>query len=111
METTETPVPESAPATVATVGAPEVSLGSELAMIKDLTGGNPVVTVILGALLVVGGPAGWKFWNNRQKLKKEAEEAKLDHELALKKLELETKVKLAEIEEDSEDKPKKKKKG
>lgn len=111
METTETTPLESAPATVATVGTPELSIGSELAAIKDLTGGNPVVTVILGALVVVGGPAGWKFWNNRQKLKKEAEEAKLDHELALKKLELETKVKLAEIEDDGDDKPKKKKKG
>ena len=95
--------------TVATVEQPAdmLGIGSELAMLKDVTGGNPVVTVILAALVVVGGPAGWKFWNNRQKLKKEAEEAKLAHELEMKKLELETQVKLAEI---ADDEPKKKKK-
>ena len=100
------------PATVATVEQPSdaLGLGSELAMLKDITGGNPVVTVILAALIVVGGPAGWKFWNNRQKLKKEAEEARLAHELEMKKLELETQVKLAEIAEDDEPKKKKGKK-
>ena len=100
------PVQESpAPQTVASVEVPAApALGAELAMIKDLTGGNPVVTVLLAALVVVGGPAGWKFWTKRQESKKELEE---------KRLELETKVKLAKIKAESDDeeceKPKKKK--
>jgi predicted negative regulator of RcsB-dependent stress response len=90
-----------APHTVATVGA-EPSLGSELAMVKDLTGGNPVVTVVLAAILMVGGPAGWKFWTARQKAKTELEE---------KRMELEAKIKLAEIKAaDNDDEPKKGKK-
>lgn len=104
MENTE----QEMPPTTASVSTPSdmLGIGSELAMIKDITGGNPVVTIILAVLLVVGGPAGWKFWNNRQKLKQEAEEAKLQHELDMKKLELETQVKLAEIADD-DDEPKK----
>jgi predicted negative regulator of RcsB-dependent stress response len=87
--------------TVATVGT-EPSLGSELAMVKDLTGGNPVVTIILAAILMVGGPAGWKFWTARQKAKTELEE---------KRMELEAKIKLAEIKAaDNDDEPKKGKK-
>jgi len=98
----ETP---AAPQTVASVESPAVpALGAEFAMIKDLTGGNPVVTVLLAVLLVVGGPAGWKFWTKRQDAKKELEE---------KRLELETKVKLAKIKAEAdaeeEEKPKKKK--
>jgi predicted negative regulator of RcsB-dependent stress response len=105
-------VNNEAPATVASVEQPAdmLGIGSELAMLKDITGGNPVVTVILAALVVVGGPAGWKFWNNRQKLKKEEKEAQLQHELEMKKLELETQVKLAEIADDDDDSKKKGKK-
>ena len=100
------PVQETPAQTVASVEVPAApTLGAELAMIKDLTGGNPVVTVLLAALVVVGGPAGWKFWTKRQEAKKELEE---------KRLELETKVKLAKIKADSEsdeecEKPKRKK--
>jgi len=98
----ETPAVQQTVASVETPVSP--ALGAELAMIKDLTGGNPVVTVLLAALVVVGGPAGWKFWTKRQEAKKELEE---------KRLELETKVKLAKIKADSEsadeEKPKKKK--
>lgn len=89
-------------ATTATVAAPEPALGAELAMLKDLTGGNPVVTVLLAVLVVVGGPAGWKFWTKRQESKNELEE---------KRLELEAKIKLAKIKADSDDEEKPKKKG
>jgi len=73
--------------TIATVGV-QTGVGSELAMIKDLTGGNPIVIVILAILIALAGPAGWKFWTSRQKAKMELEE---------KRLELEAKIKLAEI--------------
>ena len=85
----------------ASVATPQQSLGSELVMLKDLTGGNPVVTVLLAILVVVGGPAGWKFWTKRQESKNELEQ---------KRLELEAKIKLAKIKADSEDEEKPKKK-
>ena len=83
--------------TVASIGVP--GMGSEIAMVKDLTGGNPVVTIILAVLVTLAGPAGWKFWTSRQKAKLELEE---------KRLELEAKVKLAEIKAaDNDNEPQK----
>jgi hypothetical protein len=99
METQET-VP-----TIATVGAPQSAAG-ELAALQSIGGGSSTVMIIMGILAVVGGKAGWKFWADWRKQK---------HEEAMKKLELEAKVKLAEIGEDSSceespvEKPKKRK--
>lgn len=67
--------------TVASVAQPE-SAASELAALKDLAGGNPVLTVVLALVAVVGGKAGWKFFSDRSKLK---------HEVEMKKLEIEEK--------------------
>jgi hypothetical protein len=75
-----------------------------LDMISKLSGGHPVVTIILVAMILLGGKAGWAFWTKRQKLKIELEE---------KRLELETKVKLAQIKADDDNeecKPKRKRK-
>lgn len=69
-----------------------------LDMISKLSGGHPVVTIILVGMILLGGKAGWAFWTKRQKLKIELEE---------KRLELETKVKLAQIKADDDDEPKK----
>ena len=93
----EVVVPAPAP-TQASVGVPD-ELTASLGMVKDLTGGNPVVAVILVAILVLGGKAGWGFWEKRQKLKAELEE---------KRMELDAKIKLAQIKAD-DDEPKKKK--
>ena len=68
--------------TVATVAQPQTMAG-ELAQLKELTGGNPVVTVILVAVVIFGSGAGWKFWKKKSEQK---------HELEMKKLELEAKV-------------------
>jgi hypothetical protein len=84
-------VESAAPATQASVEVP--SIGSDLAVVKDLAGGNSAVTVILALIVAAGGKYGWGFWNKRQKLK---------HEVEMKKLELEAQIKLAEIEHEKE---------
>jgi len=66
--------------------------------ITNLTGGNPVVAIILVAMLVLGGKAGWAFWEKRQKINADLEE---------KRLELEAKIKLAQIKADDDNEPKK----
>ena len=43
--------------TVASVAQPQTMAG-ELAQLKELTGGNPVVTVILVAVVILGSGAG-----------------------------------------------------
>ena len=68
--------------TVASVAQPQ-SMAGELAQLKELPGGNPVVTVILVAVVVLGSGAGWKFWQKKSEQK---------HELEMKKLELEAKA-------------------
>lgn len=68
--------------TVATVAQPQ-SMAGELAQLKELTGGNPVVTIILVAVVILGSGAGWKFWQKKSEQK---------HELEMKKLELEAKA-------------------
>ncbi len=68
--------------TVASVAQPQ-SMAGELAQLKELTGGNPVVTVILVAVVILGSGAGWKFWQKKSEQK---------HELEMKKLELEAKA-------------------
>jgi len=68
--------------TVASVAQPQTMAG-ELAQLKELTGGNPVVTVILVAVVILGSGAGWKFWQKKSEQK---------HELEMKKLELEAKA-------------------
>lgn len=79
---------------VASVGQPESAAG-ELAALKDLAGGNSVLMVVLALIAVVGGKAGWKFWQDRAKLK---------HEETMKRMELEaeaakTKAKVEAIKE------------
>lgn len=51
----------------------------DLSQIQGLAGGNPIVTVILALIVVGGGTAGWKFWNQK---------SKQNHELELQKLEI-----------------------
>lgn len=85
MENNEAELPPAK--TIATVGA-EPGIGSELSVVQHLNGGSSVVTIILAVIVALAGPAGWKFWTARQKAKTELEE---------KRLELEAKVKLAEI--------------
>ena len=74
----------------------------EISAIKAVSGGSPVVTILLAIIVMFGGPAAWKFWTARQKAKAELEE---------KRLELEAKIELAKIKaeaEAEEDKPEKK---
>ena len=75
--------------TVASVAQPQ-SMAGELAQLKELTGGNPVVTVILVAVVILGSGAGWKFWQKKSEQK---------HELEMKKLELEAQAKKVEAKE------------
>jgi predicted negative regulator of RcsB-dependent stress response len=68
--------------TTATVAQPQTMAG-ELAQLKELTGGNPVVAIVLVAIVILGSGAGWKFWQKKSEQK---------HELEMKKLELEAKA-------------------
>jgi predicted negative regulator of RcsB-dependent stress response len=68
--------------TVASVAQPQTMAG-ELGQLKELTGGNPVVAIVLVAIVILGSGAGWKFWQKKSEQK---------HELEMKKLELEAKV-------------------
>ena len=68
--------------TVASVAQPQTMAG-ELAQLKELTGGNPVVAIVLVAIVILGSGAGWKFWQKKSEQK---------HELEMKKLELEAKA-------------------
>lgn len=94
--------------TVASVGAPQSAAG-ELAVLQGAAaGGNSTVMIIMALLALVGGKAGWKFWSDWRKQ---------EHEEDMKKLELEAKIKLAEmgeevspVEESPVEKPKKKSK-
>jgi uncharacterized protein HemX len=79
---TELPLEPFAATTTATVTQPQTMAG-ELAQLKELTGGNPIVTVVLVAVVVLGSGAGWKFWQKKSEQK---------HELEMKKLELEAKA-------------------
>ena len=85
-------VPAPAPMQ-ASVGVMD-SLTSELAIVRDLTGGNPIVAIILVSILVLGGKAGWAFWTTRQELKADLEE---------KRMELAAKIKLAKIKAEDND--------
>lgn len=62
------------------------SMAGELAQLKELTGGNPIVTVVLVAVVILGSGAGWKFWQKKSEQK---------HELEMKKLEMQVKEKKA----------------
>ena len=72
--------------TVASVAQPQ-NLAGDLAIVKDLAGGNSAVTVILALIVVLGGGAGWKFWTKRSELK---------HEQKLKEMELQAEIAKAE---------------
>lgn len=68
------------PATVATTEVPDApNAAPDLSQIQGLAGGNPIVTVILALIVVGGGTAGWKFWNQK---------SKQNHELRLQELEV-----------------------
>ena len=75
---------------MASVGAPQ-DAASQIAALQSAAGGNGTVMVVLALLALVGGKTGWKFWTDWRKQK---------HEEAMKALELEAKVKLAEIGEE-----------
>lgn len=69
-----------APATHATTEVPDApNAAPDLSQIQGLAGGNPIVTVILALIVVGGGTAGWKFWNQK---------SKQNHELKLQELEV-----------------------
>ena len=68
--------------TVASVGAPDNIVG-QLAGLKELTGGNPIIGVVMVAVVLLGSGAGMKFWTNRSKQK---------HEEAMRKMELEAEL-------------------
>lgn len=68
--------------TVASVAQPQTMVG-ELVQLKELTGGNPIVTVVLVVVVLLGSGAGWKLWQKKSEQK---------HELEMKKLELEAKA-------------------
>jgi hypothetical protein len=51
----------------------------DLSQISQLSGGNPIVTVILALVLVGGGTAGWKFWQKK---------SEQNHELKMQELEV-----------------------
>ena len=57
--------------TVASVQHP-VAGGLDLSQIKDLAGGSGPVTIVLAIIVLVGGGAGYKFWekysDNKQEL-------------------------------------------
>ena len=63
------------------------SMAGELAQLKELTGGNPIVTIVLVAVVILGSGAGWKFWQKKSEQK---------HELEMKRLEMEALSKKAE---------------
>lgn len=81
VEEVEAPAPVTAPPTKAThsvvgVAAPEVDVKK---LVEDSAGATPY-TVMLALIAVVGGGAGWKFYQNYAKQK---------HEQAMKALEIE----------------------
>lgn len=82
---------ETAP-TTATVGVDSQSAAGELAALQAIGGGSSTVMIVMALLAVVGGKAGWKFWSDWRKQK---------HEEAMRKMELEAKIKLAEIGEET----------
>ena len=77
---------EATQETTATVAQPQTMAG-ELAQLKELTGGNPVVAIVLVGIVILGSGAGWKFWQKKSEQK---------HELEMKKLEMEAQAKKAE---------------
>lgn len=92
METTNNELPLAVPATTASIAQPQ-SMAGELTQLKELTGGNPIVTVILVAVVILGSGAGWKFWQKKSEQK---------HELEMKKLELEAQAKKEEAKAKAE---------
>ena len=76
--------------TVASIGVPQTAAG-ELAVLHSAAGGNNTVMIVMAILALVGGKAGWKFWSDWRKQ---------EHEEDMRKLELEAKIKLAEIGEE-----------
>jgi uncharacterized protein HemX len=75
-------VPDAPVATTTAIAQPQTMVG-ELVQLKELTGGNPVLTVILVVVALLGSGAGWKLWQKKSEQK---------HELEMKKLELEAKA-------------------
>lgn len=52
---------------------------SEFDIVKSVSGDNPVIGLVLVVVLVVGGKAGWSFWNKLLEKK---------HEQKMKELEI-----------------------
>ena len=71
--------PAEPPALHASTAVAEAPAAPDLSQIAHLSGGNPIVTVLLALIVVGGGTAGWKFWQKR---------SEQSHELAMKKAEI-----------------------
>ena len=72
--------------TVASVAQPQTMAG-ELVALKELTGGNPIVAIVLVGIVILGSGAGWKFWQKKSEQK---------HEEKMKELELKAELAKAE---------------
>jgi len=81
--------------TVASVQHPAAA-GLDLSQIKDLAGGSGPVTIVLAVIVLIGGGAGYKFWEKHSDNKQE---------LALKQIEADKKAKeeIAELEKELAD--------
>ena len=86
VEAPAAPEPVSVPSAEPTQHAQSLSAESltempvDLSQLQGLAGGNPTLLVVLAVIVVVGGSAGWKFWNRFSEQK---------HEQKMKVLELE----------------------
>jgi predicted negative regulator of RcsB-dependent stress response len=109
---------ETQQTTVATVQH-QPAAGLDLSQIKDLAGGSGPVTIVLAVIVLVGGGAGYKFWekysDNKQELAlkqieadKEAQEEIKELKEKIAELELENKLLQKEQEKSSKSSSKKK---
>jgi len=81
----EVPAPAPAvPAVAGTVQPDPTSAASEIAALKEIGGGNSTLTIALALIAVVGGAAGWKFWNKFSEQK---------HEQKMKQMEIDAQEK------------------
>jgi len=67
----EAEVPDAAEDAPPSESTEQADGSPDLSQLQTLTGGNPALTVILALIVVVGGGAGWKFWNKLSEQKHE----------------------------------------
>ena len=65
------PQPAAAPATEAHTVQPATPSASDLGALAQQTGGNPMLTIALAAIAVLGGGAAWKHWQKVSEQKHE----------------------------------------